>query len=187
MEKELSPQQSLEIITAMINQTKGNIEKNSFYFILWGWTLVGTSLGIYGMLKFTDIENPFLLYLITILAAIVTAIYGIRQEKNSRTITHLDIIYKWMWISLAITCFILSIFGYKINWQLNPVIITMCGAPTLTSGVITRFKPLVYGGISLWVLGIAMFLIQNETQFLVAALAIALGYLVPGYALRAKK
>lgn len=187
MEKELTPQRSLEIITAMINQTKGNIKRNSFFFILWGWTIVIANLGVFCVMRFTDYPNPHLFYLVTIVAAIISVVYGSRQEKNATSTTHLDTIYKWMWMALGISCFILCFFGYTINWQLNPVVITMCAAPTLTSGIISRFKPLVYGGIAMWVMGIAMFMVPNEYQFLLAALAIMLGYLIPGYALKFQK
>jgi hypothetical protein len=187
MEKELSPQESLAIITSMINQTKGNMQKNGFFFILWGWTMIVANAGVYITIKFTDYPNPYLFYLVTIIAAIASVIYGSRQEKNAQSISHLDIIIKWMWMSLGISCFILCAFGSKINWQLNPVIITMMAAPTLTSGVISKFKPLIFGGIALWVVGISMFIVQDENQFLLASLAIGLGYLVPGYALKSKK
>ena len=183
----LSPQQSLDIITSMINQTKGNIQKSSFFFILWGWTIVVANLGVFALMRFTDFENPYLFYAVTIPAAIISVIYGNRQDKNSIVITHLDIVYKWLWMGLGISCFVLFIFGSKINWQLNPVIITMCAAPTLTSGIISRFKPLVWGGVCLWIGGIALFLVTNEYQFVIAAAAIFLGYLVPGYALRTQK
>ncbi len=187
MEKELSPQQSLAIITAMIDQTKGNMKKNGFFFILWGWTLVVANVGVYYMFKFSTYGNPYIVYLVTIVAAIASVIYGSRMEKSAGTMTHLDVIIKWMWMSLGISCFILCLFGSKINWQLNPVIIVMMAAPTLTSGIISKFKPLIYGGIALWLLGICMFIVQDENQFLLAALAIAVGYLVPGYALKSKQ
>ena len=187
MEKDLSPQQSLEIITSMINQTQGNIRKNSFFFILWGWTIALSNLGVFILIRFTDYSSPYHAYFLTILAAIISIVYGTKQDQNSTVTTHLDVIYKWMWMSLGISCFILCLFGSRINWQLNPVIITMCAAPTLTSGIISRFKPLVYGGIVLWIGGVAMFLITNENQFLLAALSVALGYLLPGYALKSKK
>ncbi len=32
----LNPQQSLDLITAMIEQAKGSVQKSSFHFLLWG-------------------------------------------------------------------------------------------------------------------------------------------------------
>ncbi|MEQ9412223.1 MAG: hypothetical protein RIF39_00260, partial [Cyclobacteriaceae bacterium] len=80
----LSPDQSLDIIQSMISQAQGNIRKNSFYFILWGWVAVFANCGMYVMIKFTTIPNPQWIWLITIPAWIVSYIYGKRQGKKER-------------------------------------------------------------------------------------------------------
>ncbi|MDD1443810.1 hypothetical protein MEO93_26385 [Dolichospermum sp. ST_sed3] len=183
-EKEtLTPEQSLEVITSMIRQAKGNMQKNSFYFLLWGWTIVIANLGVYFLIQF-DIPNPYLMFLITIVAAIVSIIYGTQQGKRAATQTHLDIIYKWLWMGFGITCFIFWFFGKQISWQINPVLITLLGVPTFISGTMLRFKPLMFGGVSFWVFGSVLFLVNTEVQFLLAALAVTIGYLVPGYLLK---
>lgn len=183
-DKDLTPQQSLDMITAMIRQAKGNMQKNSFYFLLWGSTIVIANLGVYILLKFTQVENPFNMFMITLVAAVVSIVYGIRQNKNATVSTHLDEIYKWVWIGFGATCFIFWIFGSKIGWQLNPVIITLCAVPTFISGVLLRFKPLMAGGFAFWILGALIFVVDYETQFLLSAIAVTIGYIVPGYLLK---
>jgi hypothetical protein len=184
-EKEiLTPQESLDVITSMIRQAKGKMKKSSFYFLLWGWTIVIANLGVYVMLKFTSSTNPFLFFGVTIPAAIISVVYGAREERSASAPTLLDQINKWLWIGFGITCFILALFGNRIGWQINPVIITMCAVPTYVSGVMLRFKPLMFGGIAFWILGIISFLAPKELQFLLAAVAVILGYLVPGYLLK---
>jgi hypothetical protein len=180
---QLTPEQSLEVITSMIRQAKGNMQKNSFYFLLWGWTIVIANLGVYILIQF-DIPNPHLMFLITIVAAIFTIIYGFRPGKLKMTPTHLDQIHQWLWMGFGITCFIFWFFGKQIGWQINPVVITLCGVPTFISGFMLRFKPLMVGGISFWIFGCIIFLVDPETQFLLAAFAVAIGYLVPGYLLK---
>ena len=101
--------------------------------------------------------------------------------------THLDVISKWIWIGFGLSTFIIVFFGKTINYQINPVVLTCAAIPTFVSGVILKFKPLKVGGIAFWTLGIVTFLVPNENQFLISALAIAIGYLVPGYLLRARK
>ena len=32
-----SPEESLQVIQSMINQTRNSVVDNSFYFLLWGW------------------------------------------------------------------------------------------------------------------------------------------------------
>jgi hypothetical protein len=180
---QLTPEQSLAVITSMIQQAKGNMQKNSFYYLLWGWTIVVANLGVYILIQL-DIPNPYWMFLITILAAVVTIIYSFRQGKMKMTFTHLDQIHKWLWMGFGITCFIFWVFGKQIGWQINPVIMTLCGVPTFISGIMLRFKPLLIGGISFWIFGCIIFLVGSETQFLLAAIAVAIGYLVPGYLLK---
>ncbi len=184
-EKEtLTPEQSLDVISSMIRQAKGNMQKNSFYFLLWGWTIVIANLGVYILIKFTSVSNPYMMFMLTILSAIVSGIYGMRQGKESNVSTHLDSIYKWVWIGFGVTCFIFWFFGKQIGWQINPVIITLSAVPTFISGALLKFKPLMLGGIAFWVFGVLIFMSSFENQFLLAALAVTAGYVIPGHMLK---
>ena len=182
--EKLSAQQSLEIITSMIRQAKGNIQKSSFHYLLWGWTILIANLGVYLLIKLTAVENPFLMFLITIPAAIISTVYGMVQGRHVTAPTILDRVSMWLWIGFGINCFILWIFGKQIGWNIGPVVITLCALPTLVSGIMLKFRPLMIGGVIFWVSGIILFMVDMETQFLVSAIAIAVGYLVPGYMLR---
>jgi hypothetical protein len=183
-EKDLTPEQSLDVITSMIQQAKGNMQKNSFYFLLWGWTIVITNLGVYFLIKFTNAANPYLMFALTIVAGVVSILYGIRQGKQEIVTTHLDNIYKWLWIGFGITCFTFWIFGKQIGWQINPVIITLSAVPTFVSGALLKFKPLMFGGVAFWVFGAFIFISSFENQFLLAAIAVTIGYIIPGYLLK---
>jgi hypothetical protein len=183
-EVHLSAQQSLEIITAMIHQAKGNVSSNSFYFLLWGWTIAIANLGVFIMNRYTEVARPEIIFSITIVSAIISAIHGARQSKRASVSTILDAVNMWMWIGYAITCFTIVAFGNKTNWQINPILITMASVPTFVTGLMLRFKPLMYGGAALWIFGIVLFIIPGDLQFLIAAIAITAGYLVPGYMLK---
>jgi len=180
----LSAQQSLDIITAMISQAKGNVSANSFHFLLWGWTIVIANVGVYIMLRFTNIHNATSIFMITILSAIASFVYGMRQSRNATSKTILDVANMWIWICYGVICFTFVAFGYKTNWQINPILITVGSIPTFVTGIMLRFKPLMFGGAALWVCGIILFLLPVDLQFLFSAIAVTLGYLVPGYMLR---
>lgn len=183
-EKGLTPEQSLDVITSMIKQAKGNMQKNSFYFLLWGWTIVIANLGVYVLIKFTSISNPYMMFMLTIVSAIVSVIYGIRQGKKSKVSTHLDNVYMWLWVGFGVTCFVFWFFGKQIGWQINPVIITLSAVPTFISGALLKFKPLMFGGIAFWIFGVIIFMSSFENQFLLAALAVTIGYVIPGHMLK---
>ena len=182
----LSPEQSLGIIAGMISQAKGNVRLKSYYFLLWGWVVMLADLGMFILIQL-DYRYPFIVWLITIPAWILSAYKGYRQGRVNPSPTHLDRISAWMWSCFGIVVFTLVMFGYKINFQLNPVILLFCAIPTFVSGIIIKFKPLIIGGILFWVFGTICFLIPMPYQFLAAATAIACGYLVPGYILKNKQ
>jgi hypothetical protein len=187
-EKEsLTAKQSLDIISTMIQQAKVNAVANTFYFLLWGWTIAIANLASYFAIRFTDLRNPTLIFAITIPAAIASVIYGFRQGRSAVASTMLDKVNMWLWIGFGITCFVFAYFGDRTNYQINPMIITMCATPTFVTGIMLKFKPLLVGGVIFWIFGIACFLVPNELQFLLAAIAIICGYVVPGHMLKRQK
>ena len=179
----LSAQQSLDLITSMITQAKGKAQKNVFYFLLWGWIVALCNIGMYALYK-VDYAYPYAVWLITIPAWLYSMYRGYRQSRNKLNSTPLDRISATLWISFGVIVFTLVAFGSHINYQLNPIILLVASIPTLVSGVILRFRPLIIGGILFWVFGIICFLISPDQQLLMGALAIVCGYLVPGYMLK---
>lgn len=182
----LTARESLDIIAAMIQEAKGNIQRNSFFFLFWGWIVVLANIGMYTLTRL-NYEHPYATWLITIPAWIFTLYKVFTRKKNEATKTHFDRISGWLWMTYGVTLFTLVFFGYKINFQLNPVILLVSAIPTITSGVILNFRPLMIGGITFWVSGSIAFLVSMETQPLVGAIAIVCGYLIPGYLLKNKK
>jgi hypothetical protein len=183
----LSAQQSLEIITAMIRQAKGNLSSNSFYFILWGWTIAIANLGVFVLIRFTDFERPTIMFSLTIVSAIISAIYGSRQNKNATSRSIIDTANIAIWVCFGVICFTIVAFGSKTNWQINAIIILVASIPTFVTGVMLRFRPLMFGGIALYLFGIIIFLLPKDLQFLASSIAVTVGYLIPGYMLRKLK
>jgi hypothetical protein len=170
----------------MIEQAKGNLQQSSFYFLLWGWVVVLANLGMFSLLKFSDYPYPYAVWLITIPAWIVTFIYSYKQKQSAGYISHLDHVTLWSWISYGICIFTIVAFGAKLNWNITPIILVLSALPTLLSGVILKFRPLIMGAITFWIIGIVTFMLDYEWQYLAAAIAITMGYLIPGYMLKSR-
>lgn len=184
----LSAQESLSLIESMIRETKGTVSNNSFYFLLWGWVIAFCNFGMFGIMKFTDYaEYAPAVWMLTIPAWVITMIYGSRQSKARGVVSHLDRINMWLWIAMAITIAPAWMFGYKINWMVNAIILMPVGAATFVSGVIIRFMPLRVGGIVFWTSGVLCYFIEPSLQYIVGGVAVILGYLLPGYLLKAQR
>ncbi len=182
-EKQMTAQESLELITAMIHQAKTGIRQKSFYFLLWGWVVALAFLGGYVLLK-AGYRQPYLIWFITIPAAVLSFLYGSRVRRQSGPATQLEAIMMWSWVALGVTVVIFIIFGRQVNYHLNALILVVSAIPTFVSGVVLRFRPMILGAIIFWIAGIVCFLVSYDWQMLVGAVAVALGYLVPGYLLK---
>ena len=181
-----TPQESLDIITGMIKQAKGNMRANSFYFLLWGWVVSIASVGMFVLIRL-EYEKPWLIWLITIPTWMITLYTIYRKERRSSKTTHFDIITTALWISYGIIIFTFVFFMEQINYNMMPIILIITAVPVTVSGVMLKFRLMIFGGVTFWLAGILCFLVASDIQFLVGAGAIVLGYLVPGYALRNKR
>lgn len=184
----LSAQQSLALIESMIRQAKGKASGNSFYFLLWGWVIAVCNFGMYILMKFSPYPSYApAVWILIIPAWVITIIYGARQGRNRGIVSHLDQVNMWLWIAMAVTITPAWLFGEKINWMVNAIILMPVGAATFVSGVILKFLPLRLGGIIFWAAGILCYFLQPVDQYLAGGFAIILGYLLPGYLLRSSR
>lgn len=69
--EKLSARESLDIITVMIQEAKGNVQRVNFYFLLWGWVVTIAHLGMYILMQL-EYERPYVAWIITIPAWIAT-------------------------------------------------------------------------------------------------------------------
>lgn len=182
-EKQMTAQESLALITAMIHQAKTGIRQKSFYFLLWGWVVALAFLGGYVLLM-TGYEKPYLVWFITIPAGILSFYYGFRIRRESGVATQLEAIMMWAWVAFVVTIVIFIVFSREVNYHLNALILLVSAIPTFVSGTILRFRPMILGAIVFWIAGTICFLVPYDWQLLVGGVAVTLGYLVPGYLLK---
>jgi hypothetical protein len=110
------------------------------------------------------------------------------QGRKEHVHTYADMIYMWTWIGFLFVATALMVFlNLEKRYDLiPPFILLAAGFPTFVSGFIIKFKPLIFGGISLWIIAIiAYFAGDNIAAFAVPAGMIT-GYLIPGYLIRRK-
>ena len=182
-QENLTAQESLDIITSMVREAKGKIQRNNFFFLLWGWVVMLANIGMFTLTKL-DYAYPYIVWAITLPVWIFSMVAAFRRGRKNHSITHFDRISGTLWLCFGVIVFTLTGFGFKLNYQINPLILTLCAMPTFVSGVILKFRPLMVGGVLFWILGIVSFLVAREFQPLIGAVAISCGYLVPGYMLK---
>jgi len=184
-DKVLKPEDSLQIIEKMIQRSKGNLHDSSFYFLLWGWIILAANIGQI-ILNYIEYDKPYLIWLLIIPGIIASAIYGARHGKKAKASTHLDRINFMIWMAFLACYFTITIFMKNFNYQIVPIIFILAGNATFLTGIVIKFKPLIWGGIVFLAGVFAYFLLPGEYFQFISPVVIILGYLIPGYLLKSQ-
>jgi hypothetical protein len=185
-EKLMTGEESLKIITDMINKTKVNVQQSSFHLLFWGWLILAISLSEYLMWHLTDYANPWIVWYLTIPGVFVSMIYGFVNGRKAKVHTYADMIFMWSWMAFLFAAIVLFIIIRKDIQHVAPYILTLAAMPTFISGCIIRYKPLIFGGASFWILALIASFAEPEVAPLAVPVAMVTGYLIPGYLLRKK-
>ncbi|MFA7326000.1 MAG: hypothetical protein WC121_04995 [Candidatus Kapaibacterium sp.] len=184
----ISAKESIDIISESILNAKENLKSQSFFYLFWGWLTIVSSLADYALLKSGELKWHFLPWIIIMpIGGIITSVVSKKKDKEKGFRTHLEVFLKSMWIVIAFSMLVVVYISVYIG--INPVVLTLliAGMGTLVSGLTMKFKPLVFGGVVFFVISLTTLYINNENAYLLYALAIAIGYLIPAYKLKNEK
>ncbi len=182
----MTGEESLKIISEMINKTKVNIRQGSFHLLFWGWLIFICSLTEYLLSKLTDIPNPWIVWLLVIPGAFVSMIYGYVNGRKAKVHTYAEIIYVWTWMGFLLSAIVLFIIVSKDMESVPPFILTLAAVPTFISGFIIKFRPLIIGAITFWIFALVAHFGGFDIAHLAVPVAMLTGYLIPGYLLKRK-
>ena len=185
-EKMMTGEESLKIITEMINRTKVNIRQGSFHLLFWGWLITVCSLSEWVITNLTHYAHPYYVWILVIPGAFVSMIYGAVTGRKAKVHTYADMLYMWTWIGFLFAAIVLFIVQSDRMENITPYILLLAGFPTFLSGFIVKFKPLIAGGICFWVIAILVHFAGPSLALLGTPGAMITGYLIPGYMLRNK-
>lgn len=177
-------QESLRLITQMINNTKSKFVKDGFYNLMWGYLVLAATVMQYLMLfVFKNYEYNYIGWPILMgIGAIVTVARSIKQGKRAQAKTYIDNFMIYLWSAFTISIMIFLFFTLKYNKMFTfPSIMVLYGLATFVSGGMLKFRPYIIGAILCWGLAIACFLVDGETQFILLAVSVVVAYIVPGH------
>lgn len=188
-EEKFTPEQSLELIGQMINKAKNKFGENGHLYLLWGWAILACSLAQFILAYYVKWEHHYMVWFLTWLVFIYQMIYLARQKKREKVKTYTDDIIKIVWIIFVVLMFLFGfLFGKLMGEEyykfFNPGILALYGMPTVLSGAILKFRPLVIGGIVCWILSIISTYIPFQYQLLLLSAAVIAAWIIPGYLMR---
>lgn len=184
MEKELTSSESLAIITDMIAKVKKEAAGDgSFHLLLWGWVIAICNFGYYALEK-ANYEHPYYIWILVIPASLFSFYWSYNKRIKAKIKTHLDQILNQIWIGIFIAILIVLAFMPVLEYNHNPVILILAAVGMFATGSIIRASAMKIGSLVLAIAAIIAFLVSVSDQYLVAGIAMVLGYLAPGYYLK---
>jgi len=184
-DKKLTHSESLEIIAEAISRTKIDYRDNSFYFLLWGWLVALASFAFFVLHHFTGIKLYFIPFPVAAIAGIITTTaHYIKHKSIASTESYLTFYLSRLWLVLGLS-FIMVVF-INVSQNHTPFTYTLIigGIGTLVSGLVMRFKPMIWGGVCFLLSAILSIYIPEGYTVLLHGIAVITGYLIPGYLLK---
>ena len=192
--EQLTSEQSLRIIEAMINSAKNQFGQNGHLYLLWGWLVLTCSLAQFVLAHFVQVSWNWVVWLSVWVAMIYQYFYIRHTHRERRVRTYTDSILGTVWLAFAIVIVLLAavignIFmaqGIEFFSIANVFFLLLYGIPTFVSGFVLKFRPLWIGAIGCWVLAVVAPFVHDDFRLLTLAPAMLVGWIIPGYMLRAR-
>jgi len=187
-EKDVSAEESLEIIQSMIALSREKLQQTGFHFILWG-----ILVSVASILQYLCVSQNWSLFphywvwpVITIMGSITTFLYEYRRAKSGYTKTKFGRIYGFLWLGFAVTLITTIVLSVANDLQPVPFILSITGLAVFVSGIIYNFIPLILGAFVFWGAAVGCLFFTPLDQLLLNAGALVVGYIIPGILLGKK-
>ncbi|MDR3253220.1 MAG: hypothetical protein LBT35_06645 [Tannerella sp.] len=210
MESKLSEQESIAVINEMIDRVQNNIRKGSGNsMIYWGYAVAFTAMLNFILLFFPAgaggafFDGAWAFHVWWLMLPFAAISFRLEWKRNKEAIvkTHLDSIIKSIWHGFTISYMVVlgvifSLCLYENTWWLcffiPPVVLVLTGFGNYVTAQVSRFKPFKYGAFCMFVGAVicaAPAIIEelpSRYQFLVLAVSMILGFVIPGTMLNKK-
>lgn len=188
-EQKITQSESLQLIQRMIQVAREDHRENGDGWLIWGWLLFLASVSsailaymqIWGYIKW--IWSGML-----VLGGILYVVLHVMRQKDMKVKTYVQEMLDRFGSGFFISLFAIVAAGFihKGNYGFGYYYILYAFWMYIHGSAI-RFRPLIIGAYVNWLAAIAIFLLKDTAQVMVvSAVAVLIGYLIPGYMLQAE-
>lgn len=201
-EKTMTEQESLALITSMINRAKDVNHSTGLTSIMWGLVIIVCSLVRLAEIHY-DFRLPIDIYVLTVLAIAPTIYFSIKEKKERRVTGYKDTFIDNTWLAFGISIFLLSFIMNVLFARLRPLtesmelatgknivyfmydymgafFLMLYGLPTFITGTSMKFKPMIWGGIICWVSCLAAVFTPVKIDLILTAFSALFAWFIPG-------
>ncbi len=183
-----SEQESLHLITQMINKAKCDFIETGISALMWGSIVTFCALVQFAS-YYVAIPWANGIWILTFFAVIPQIIISFRENKKKKFKTHNEDAMGGIWIAFGISMFLLNFYVSSLHvpydkLQTNVLFLIIYGIPTFSTGFARRFTPMLVGGISCWVFAIISLYVAYPYTMLLVAGGAQLAWFIPGLILQ---
>jgi len=189
-ENPITEEESLGIINQMIRVARHEHQENGEGWLIWGWLLFISSVlsVIFAMMDLGRYIG--FTWLAMLLLGLALYIFGhLRKQRNKKVKTYVQELLDKLGTAFFISLFLI-IAASNISGTLNfgfGYYYILYAFWMYIHGTAIRFKPLLVGAFVNWAAALAIFLVSDFIyDMMISAVAVLVGYLVPGYMLKAE-
>lgn len=182
--KSITVDESLAIIDKMVQSAKNDHRENGLPWLMWGWLLFSASVisAILIQFDYGRYAGPTW----TGMLVIGLIIHIVFMWKKDDLTTYTQELLDKSGIAFFISLFIV-IIGTNVDWK--PASFgyysVLYGFWLFMHGTAIRFRPLIVGASVNWIAAIIIFFLGDLKHIMiVSAIAVFIGYIIPGYMLR---
>ncbi len=191
MDNDFSTEDSLKIIETMVGISRENLRSGGVYYILYGSLFFAASLVQYALYTVYHSDLHWMSWFGAGVLAVLIRIFLSRKKKKTRRVsTYLARLNRYLWTAFIAAILFVVFLGSQefISYtQINPLIIMLYGFATLITGGMLRFRWLVIGAGTAWVIAVISSFQEYSVQLLLVSLTILVAYLIPGIILTYSK
>ena len=172
---------SLKLINEMIGKAKKSYVTKGWASIMWGSIIVFCSMATWVRVRYGISLGD--VWILTFLAIIPQIYFGFKENKKRGFVSYEGQVISYVWLAFGISIFILSLYinATKAGAVDSASLFMMLYAiPTFITGGVTKFKPMIYGGIFCWAASVLSIFTDFEADNLLMAACGLFAWLIPG-------
>ncbi len=179
-ENKMTEQESLKLISEMINKAKQSYITKGTAPMVWGVLIILCSLATWAQVEF-QFSLGFDVWLLVFIAVIPHIYIAIKEKKQKKFVGHDEQTMTYVWATFGICIFLLSFYNSKFgSSHTTTLFLILYGVPTFITGGIFKFKPMIFGGIICWITSIISVYTSFSVDMLLMAVCGLFAWLIPG-------
>ncbi len=182
-EKELTSEESLQLINRMIYEAKGYFYESGIGALVWGFGILLCSPLTYAVDE-KIISFPFAPFYLLVPVFFVQTWIQLRENKKKKAKTFTDETIDYVWTGF----FLSSIAAFSANfagitYMVVTIILFLTGFATFMTGMIAKFNYHKISGVICLLLASVSFFMQNPAIYLLLASTAIMVWVIPGFIL----